>query len=512
VWLLAALLCVVSALVLPHLRSHADREDLRPRGPNVVVIQTDDQTAASLNRRTMPNVHRLLVERGVTFTSHIVASPLCCPSRASLLTGQYPHNHGIRTNTAGYAALRQKENTLPSWLRRAGYRTAHLGKFLNNYDRFAAEPATPAPGWDEWSTMIPPYGYFGFELGVNGERRAYGSGRADYLTTVLNRRATRFIRDSDRWNRPLLLALDQFAPHGQSRSERGSCGRSAVPLPGDFRRFARERLPGTPAFAEADLSDKPRFRWNHTLSKRRIEAIRANYRCRLATLRAVDRGVKRIVKALRHTGELERTVIVFTSDNGFLHGEHGIPAQKAQAYEEAIRVPLVVRTPRTAATGSRIVDAPTSNVDLAPTIIDLAGASPCRAPGRCRTLDGRSLVPFLEGREPDWADGRGLLTTFTNGHSRNAPTESCRFSAVRTREFAYVEYRALPDPATLECGRAFARELYDLREDPFQLDNRIERANLAEDRDRLARRLERLERCAGIRGRDERKAGRPFCE
>jgi N-acetylglucosamine-6-sulfatase len=481
--------------------------------PNLIVVQTDDQTKASLNRRTMPSTMALLVDRGTSFDDYVVSSPLCCPSRASLLTGQYPHNHGVVSNAGGYASLREKANTLPVWLKRVGYRTAHVGKFLNNYERHASPPNSPPPGWDDWATMLPPYSYFGYELAVNGRRVGYGHERSDYLTTVLNRRASRLIRRYGEQPEPFFLAVDHFAPHGQSEEKEGGCGKTALPLPGDFRRFARERLPTPPSFDEEDVTDKPAFRQLVSrLPDRRIESMRENYRCRLASLRAVDRGVQRIVRALKEVGELEQTVIVFTSDNGFLQGEHRIPAQKAQAYEEAVRVPFVIRAPSWARDGAdrRHVSAPVANVDLAPTILDLARAQPCRTFSRCRLLDGRSLTGLLAGRRPQWVSNRGILLTFTNGHRRNARTESCRFNGIRTRRLSYVEHESLPDPGTGECRVGFERELYDLRRDPYQLRNLA--SGEAPRPFGLAARLARLRDCRGIRGRDQKRAPRPFCE
>ena len=487
--------------------------------PNVIVVETDDQTLASLNRKTMPATVSLLADRGTTFTEYVVSSPLCCPSRATLLTGQYPHNHGVVSNSPGYPELRDKDNTLPVWLQRAGYVTAHVGKYLNNYEDSAATPAEAAPGWDEWATMLPPYSYFGYDLAVNGEERSFGDGRSDYLTTVLNRRAARIVKERLPGPAPLYLQLDQLAPHGQSEQEEGSCGLTATPLPGDFRRFARERLPRPPSFDEEDVSDKPPFR---RLLKRlpasRLEGMRANYRCRLASIRAVDRGVRRIHAAVKAAGELDRTVFVFTSDNGFLQGEHRVPAQKAQAYEEAVRVPMVIRAPGGVLGGTRrvpSVDVATANVDVAPTILDLASARPCRDPGTCRILDGRSLVGLLRGRSGHWPDGRGILLGFSSGHSRNARSESCRFSGIRTTERSYVEHVSVPDPETGRCQPTYERELYDLASDPFQLENL--------DRDdgpgwgrreaaALSARLSKLERCAGIEGRDPTRDGVPPCE
>ncbi|MCI0634331.1 MAG: sulfatase-like hydrolase/transferase, partial [Actinobacteria bacterium] len=128
--------------------------------PNIVVVVTDDQTLASLSAATMPSTVALIGGGGTEFTNAVVTTPLCCPSRASMLTGQYAHNHGTLGNTPGYQALRQKANTLPVWLRRAGYVTAHVGKYLNRYKASVEHPTEVAPGWDEWHTVIDPAGKF----------------------------------------------------------------------------------------------------------------------------------------------------------------------------------------------------------------------------------------------------------------------------------------------------------------------------------------------------------------
>jgi arylsulfatase A-like enzyme len=515
----AVLLC--AALIAFVALRHADPETSgadEPIRPNIVVIQTDDQTAASLNRRTMPATMRLLADKGTTFSEYVTASPLCCPSRASLETGQYPHNHGIESNSPGYGNLVGKHNTLPTWLQRAGYRTAHLGKTMNNYPEFARDEADPAPGWDEWVTLLQPYSYYDYELAENGERVEYGDSRGEYLTTVLNRKAARIAREFAAGPDPFYIQLDQLAPHGQSEEKRGSCGKNALPLPGDFRRFAREQLPEPPSFDEEDVTDKPEFRrLLDRLPEARVQGIRDNYRCRIASLRAVDRGVERIHRELGRAGELGNTVFVFTSDNGFLQGEHRIPGQKAQAFEEAIRVPMVIRAPRAVRDGlprEPESDVPVANIDLAPTFLELAGASACRDADRCRTLDGRSLLPLLQGSGMGWPRQRGILTTFESGHKKNTASESCAFGAVRTPAFSYVEHSAVPDRETGVCAPADERELYDLRNDPFQLDNldADERAEVREVKLGLAIRLAALSRCAGIEGRDERTEDRSFCE
>jgi N-acetylglucosamine-6-sulfatase len=515
------LLALVIAGLIALASSRSSEEVIAEPGerPNLIVIETDDQTLASLNRKTMPATTALLADRGTMFSEYVVSSPLCCPSRATLLTGQYPHNHGIVSNSPGYSDLRQKDNLLPVWLQRAGYVTAHVGKYLNNWEREVADPTEPLPGWDEWVTMLPPYSYFDYSLGVNGRQFSFGNRRSEYLTTVLNRRAARIVRERAPGPAPLYLQVDQLAPHGQSEQERGSCGLTATPLPGDFRRFAREQLPRPPSFDEEDVSDKPPFRQLlDRLPASRLRSVRANYRCRLASIRAVDRGIRRLHAAIKAAGELDRTVFVFTSDNGFLQGEHRVPAQKAQAYEEAVRVPMVVRTPRSVRGGTERVprvDVPTANIDLAPTILDIASARPCRDVGSCRTLDGRSMLGLIRGRTRHWPQNRGILLGFSSGHRRNARGESCRFSGIRTGARSYVEHVSVPDPATGTCEPTYERELYDLENDPYQLENL--------DRDdgpgwgrregaALAARLSELERCAGVEGRDTQREGLPFCE
>jgi N-acetylglucosamine-6-sulfatase len=516
----AALCLIAGTISLDAATKKSDRpSDGHGERPNIVVIQTDDQTLASLNPKTMPATTSLLVEDGVVFANYVVSSPLCCPSRASLLTGQYAHNHGVTANVPGYAELRDQENTLPVWLGQAGYRTAHVGKYLNNWDREQDDPTQPLAGWDRWATMLPPYSYFDYELAVDGKRVAYGSRNRDYLTTVLNRRAAQTVKDFSGGSDPFFLALDQFAPHGQTREKQGSCGLTALPLPGDFRRFARSLLPRPPSFNESDVSDKPAFRQRlGELSEERIRSIRDNYRCRLASLRAVDRGVERLVQVLRESGELDNTAISFTSDNGFLQGEHRIPGQKAQSFEEAVRVPLVVWLGRDVLEGNRAsgrIEQVSSNIDLAPTILELAGARPCRDDGRCRTMDGRSFVGALAGRAKGAAEDRAILLTFASGHRRNNAGEGCAFAGLRTSRFSYTEYSALPDPATDECRPAAENELYDLRDDPAQLENLERREGLAvtrEETEELRRRLALLRDCAGVQGRDEQTGDRPFCE
>jgi N-acetylglucosamine-6-sulfatase len=489
--------------------------------PNIVVIVTDDQTLASFGSATMPATVGLMRRGGTEFGDAVVTTPLCCPSRATLLTGQYAHNHGTLSNTPGYAALRDKANTLPVWLRRAGYVTAHVGKYLNRYRASVDDPAEVPPGWDEWHTVIDParryVRYYGYRLAENGEVKRVGKRPRDYITRVINRRAANVVREFAPRREPLYLQVDHRAPHTEDGVDSGGpCGGLVPPDPRDATAFATAPLPRPPSFDEEDVSDKPSFiRHLPRLDPTTVATIEQRYRCALASLLAVDRGVGQVVAELRRAKELENTVLVFTSDNGFFFGEHRIPEQKARPYEEALRVPLLIRVPARylGATAVPEVTAPVANIDLAPTILDLAGADPCRSARRCRVMDGRSLIGLIQGRA-GWPEERAIGVEFDAG-PRARRTLVCRYQGVRVADSFYVRHAAAADPATGACEPIDEVERYDLAADPYQLEN-IHPPDPAVPEPvaeaQLRERLERLRDCAGIAGRDPRQSGRPFCE
>jgi N-acetylglucosamine-6-sulfatase len=490
--------------------------------PNIVVIVTDDQTLASLSATTMPRTVELMSDGGTEFTDAIATTPLCCPSRATLLTGQYAHNHGTLANAPGYPDLRHKANTLPVWLRRAGYVTAHVGKYLNRYQASVHDPAEVAPGWDEWHTVIDPAGrlvrYYGYRLAENGEVKRVGGRPRDYITRVINRLAVGMIRKHVPERRPLYLQVDHRAPHAESGTNSGGrCGGLVPPDPRDADAFSSAPLPRPPSFDEEDVTDKPSFVSSlPRLDPATVARIELRYRCTLASLRAVDRGVAKIGAALRRAGELDRTAIVFTSDNGFFFGEHRIPEQKTRPYEEALRVPLLIRVPGPYLGGGGVVPAvsdPVSNVDLAPTILDLAGARPCRGAGRCRVLDGRSLTGLIGGGAA-WPTDRAILVEFSAGE-RARLANVCRYAGVRVSAQIYVRHTAAADPATGVCEPIDEIERYDLGADPYELDNLHQIDSVGPQGSTemaLQRRLDELRDCAGIAGRDPRQNGRPNCE
>jgi N-acetylglucosamine-6-sulfatase len=493
--------------------------------PNVVLIQADDQTTTQFKRQFMPKTMRLLTKPGTTFTDYIATTALCCPSRASLITGQYAHNNGVSSNgnKGGYPALIDKGNVLPVWLQQAGYNTIHVGKFLNAYQRYAQRPTDVAPGWTDWQTLLSGenYSYYRYHMSNNGRSVYHGGSNKDYATRVLTRKAVRAVRSYAPSSAPFYLQLDERAPHISSGNRHGRCGgkiRYPEPDPRDKREFRNAPLPRPPSFNEKNMSDKPAFMRNAPLiGAREKRRIREHWRCGLAALAGVDRSVAGVYNAVKQAGELKDTVFLYISDNGQFYGEHRLVDGKVLPYEEALRQPLVMKVPRTYREGSdRVgsVHVPVANIDLAPTILDLAHAKPCPPQGECRVMDGRSLMPLLNG-SGKWPPQRALLTEYRAFHPRNYGT--CEFAGIRTRGGIYVQHYSVADPTTGECHQALEVERYDLRTDRFELQNLCHgglttRCPSGDQQQELERRLQALRDCAGIQGRDHRVDGRPFCE
>jgi N-acetylglucosamine-6-sulfatase len=441
-----------------------------PQRPNVVVVMTDDQAVESV--RVMANVRRLLAAQGTTFANSFVSFSLCCPSRATFLTGQYNHNNGVMGNgppEGGYAKL-DGSNTLPVWLQRAGYYTAHIGKYLNGYG--TRNPTEVPPGWSEWRGSVDPstYRFYGYTLNEGGTLRAYGNDAASYQADVYTEKALDIIRRRAPQAQPFFLSVAYLAPHSGGPREPGDPQMATpVPAPRHRDRFASEQLPSPPSFNEADVSDKPAgIRGRRPIPPRQVTQIREMYQQRLESLLAIDEGVERIVAQLQAVGELDDTLIVFTTDNGFFHGEHRVPNGKVLHYEPSSRIPLILRGP--GVPRGRTLTQLVANIDLAPTIVDAARATPGRR------MDGRSLLPLLRDTGRSW--GRDLLL------QRGGPGAQV-FQAIRTLRYKYVEY-----------GNG-DRELYDLAADPNELQSRHADAALANLRSELARRLATLRRCAG---------------
>jgi arylsulfatase A-like enzyme len=451
----------------------------------VVLIESDDQTQEEM--RFMPRVQRLIGKRGATFPVSVTNWPLCCPSRATMQTGQYAHNHGVLGNRpplGGFGNL-DIDHTLPVWLQRAGYYTAHIGKFLNGYEE---SPVGVPPGWSEWHGSKSTYRYYGYALLEDGQVVTYGNrdenpddpaDPASYSTDVYTEKAVDIIDREAPAEQPFFLSLAYLAPHAGAPNPdapRSRCQGSAKPAARHFGAFAHKPLPHPPNFNEADISDKPtELAERNRLSSRQIAKTTRKYQCRAESLLAVDEGVGQIIKALRESGELDNTIVIYTSDNGFFHGEHRIPGGKNRVYEEAIRVPLLMRGP--GIPRDTQVNDLAINADVPATIVDAAGATPDFP------LDGVSLLPYT--KHPDWKHGRELLIEQYSREGENGEPVGTKYTAIRTTRYKYVENAS---------GQI---ELYDLLKDPYELRNVHGSPEYAGAERALATRLASLRDCAG---------------
>lgn len=438
--------------------------------PNIIVILTDDMDMALMP--FIEQTNQLIGEQGATFSRFYVTTPACCPSRASILRGQYAHNTDILENSPGFARffrLKHEENALPVWLSKAGYQTAMFGKYLNNYPVNAGREYVP-PGWTDWGgffAMQPTHYYYDYTMNENGTLVEYGNEPEDYSTDVILGKSLHFIENSMEAGSPFFLYISVYAPHGPSLS---------APRHADM--FNDLLYPLKPSFAEEDLSDKPQIIRAMTEGGGDFDENDANayFRGRARTLQAVDEMVAELVRALESNGQLENTYIIFTSDNGFRLGEHRMPSGKGTPYEEDILVPFLIRGPGIVP-GTQVTQI-AANIDLAPTIAEMAGV---RAPDY---VDGRSFLPLLRGKDPDWRKavliefGYGmddiLSTAFTplrsTGHGSMIPTDpewdtllarvgGGAFRGIRTETFIFIKY---------ENGEL---EYYDMLNDPYQLEN-----------------------------------------
>lgn len=500
-------------------RAEAARQAGPP--PNIIVITADDQALSTFRRDVMPATHDLLVDSGTSFKNFIATDPTCCPSRATFLTGEYAHNTRVFANNPGYVALRAKDNVLPVWLQQEGYVTAQIGKWLNKYGKAVGRNSTPAPGWDQWVAALERRSYYDYELQVNGDTVSYGDSARDYLTRVLQNYAVKTIRRYVPDKKPLFLSFNPYAVHKGAGDKTGRCAGAPVPGPHDGDLFVTDPLPEKPSFNEKEIDDKPTFiRRLPPLSFEEALDVQRQWGCTLAAARGIDRAVEEIYDAVRRAGELANTVFVYWSDNGVFYGEHRLPSQKQQAYEEALRVPLVISTPLSRSGGSPdTVTATTGNIDLAPTILHLAGGEPCRGRDECRIMDGRSLTPLLRGAGAGFPDDRHLVIQYRLQKDRSKRGSTCSFSGLWTPDEVYIETRrsVVHPEETRDCERKLEYERYNLVTDPFQLDN------LAYDPDivtgdttvpdpTLQPLLEQLRRCAGIEGRDPAPRKFVYCE
>ncbi len=416
--------------------------------PNILLILTDDLDDKLGSIDHMQNVQDLLVLQGTSLEDYFVTTPVCCPSRATTLRGQYTHNHQVYNNdspTGGFVKFNQpglEDFTLSVWLQSAGYRTALMGKYLNNYPNTDEREYVP-PGWSEWYSPAKKNAYDGYDysLNENGVLVAYSPAEKNYFTDVLSRKAVDFIIRANNDDMPFFLYLAPFAPH-----------EPATPAYRHFALFPELTVPRSPSFNEADISDKgPGLSGNPLLTDEQILDMDNLYRNRIRSLQAVDEMIAELIQTLEETGQLENTYIVFTSDNGFHMGQHRLYAGKEFLFEEDISVPLIVRGPGIAA-NENVTGYMAGNVDLASTFAEWAGVHPPAF------VDGRSLVGLLKGSPIPPTDWRQvfLLEEYRSG-DENFPAPT--YAGLRTLQYLYVEY-----------SEGFV-ELYDLQKDPYQLEN-----------------------------------------
>ena len=481
--------------------------------PNIVFILTDDLAVADMEQ--LPELRERFTTHGTRFDRAFVSLSMCCPSRATTLRGQYAHNTGIRRNGApdgGYGTFRDRgleSSTIATWLHDAGYRTGLFGKYLNGYPN-KRDPLAIPPGWDDW--VVPSRGEasssYNYKLNDNGTLVHHGEDPEDHVTDVLAAQAVEFIEASHAARRPFFAYVATYAPHSP-----------AVPPPRHAGAFAGTIGPRGGAVNEADVSDKPA--WTQALDLLDGPATRkldTTARRRLASMLGVQDLVDQVIDALSRTGELDRTFLVFTSDNGYHLGQHRMPEGKDTYFEEDIRVPLYVRGPGVLAgqaRGEMVV-----NADLAATFAELAGLTP---PAQ---NDGRSWASLLRGETPAWrrgvllehwgaatgerARGRGARRAEEStlekpdgvdgadpkGRSRHANLRVPPFVGLRADRYTYVRY---------DDGE---RDLYDLVADPHQLQD-IAGAASATLLASLDRWLDEMSRCkgAGCRVAEERSPG-----
>lgn len=448
----ATFLAAALLMVVTQEESVAEREVDTER-PNIVFVSTNDQDAASLKQ--MPYASGPFQDASKTFTNHTFAYPLCCPSRVTWLRGQYPHNHGVWTNTAesngGYQRFKSRghdQANLATKLKGSGYRTGMFGYYVNQADYEAEHP-----GWD---VFLGPH-----ELYDGSRSRTTNYGVRD---RIISSNAVRYARENAGGSKPLFQWVSYYGPHYPFQYE---------PRFADAARCDGLGLPPSPAINEdtdEELADKPAFVREEARANSGYtdEQIARDWEDRCRALQTPDEGLKRLVNEYRAKGELSETYFVFGTDNGWLMGEHGLKA-KRYPYLESARFPLIVRGPGVASgtRDSRMV----SNVDIMPTFLDIANAS---VPGY---VDGESMLPAWRGgrratvRDSALVEGRGLYP---------APD----YSGLVGKDWTYTEWAD------------GSREYYDLTADPYQLENSYDALPEA-DKAALSARLEALKKCRG---------------
>jgi N-acetylglucosamine-6-sulfatase len=462
--------------------SAPSNKTLNTAKPNIVVIMTDDATAADMD--VMLKTRDIIGKKGITFTNSFVDFPICCPSRASFLTGQAAHNHQVLGNGplrhGGYQTFKPTQNnSLPVWLQKGGYFTVHMGKYLNG---FSAADGIP-PGWNLWNGIADDqgsYSYYNYTINENGVPHFYGDSPIDYKTDVQSQKATEFIAAQKNSTQPFFLWLAPQAPHTKTPESADESG-VPDPAPRHINALSTMALPMLPSFNEADMSDKPEFmKLLPPLTNANVEEISNLFKRRRESLLAVDDMVERVISSLETAGKLENTYIFFTSDNGWMAGEHRRPGAKYVVYEESIRVPLLIRGPGIPASETRAQLV--NNLDMVATIEQLTQISPERIP------DGHTLTPLFKHSDTPWRSAI-LLQGMDQNNFPNVASVFGRYQAVRTQHYKYIEHLS-------EKG-LFEQEFYDLAKDPYELESRPKDPSYLAVVEALQKTLTTLKNCTG---------------
>lgn len=459
---------VLIMLIITSIGLAYSNQQRHPR-PNIIFILVDDLRWDELSIAGHPFLKAPRIDRiakeGALFRNAFMTTPLCSPSRASFLTGKYAHNHGITDNVDRSVASHQLI-TFPLVLQQAGYATAFIGKWhMGNDD-------SPRPGFDRWVSFKGQGSYLKTEINEDG-RDVNPRG---YITDILNEYAVEFIKR--RHDKPFLVYLAHKAIHPEVMQHGdGSINMADAErfIPAERHRnlFVGKKIPRRPSAMQSPTGKPALERTIDNLPPLGAKTATADQAVlgRLRSLMAVEEGVGKILKALEETNQLNNTVIVFTSDNGYFYGEHGLSVERRLAYEESIRMPLLVRYPPVIKAGT-VRDEFALNIDLAPTLLELAGVS---AP----MVDGRSLVPLMKGPGSDWR--RSFLIEYYS--DKVIPrVRQMGYKAVRTERWKYIHYLELDG----------MDELYDLTADPYEMKNIINQPGAGSTLEALKRELERL--------------------
>jgi arylsulfatase A-like enzyme len=499
--------------------------------PNILVIMTDDE--AKTDVALMPNVQKLIAAQGTSFADAVDSFPLCCPARATFITGQYAHNHGVLGNfyPFGWYGMKDRANILPRWLQKAGYHTALVGKWLNGYGARDAHGEVPK-GFDTWRGLldVSAYDYGNFVMNVDGKLKTWGdkdfarklvrfakieatkvddpslattfaylrkimgrgpytkwgakAGAKNYSPDVTGAVAEGLVAGQRHAKDPFFIWWAPAAPHREdvATTLMGRPGRDPQPPVRYANKLQRYTLPRPPSFNEPDVSDKPKniVDGAPALTDKQLAQLQLDYEGRAGSLRAVDDHVKTMVELLRRTHQLDNTLIVFVSDNGWLQGEHRIPGDKYLPYEESLRVPFILRGP--GIPKGRTVRGQVSNIDFAATLVDAGNA---RAG---RVQDGVSLLPVAKdpSKRPDRVIMLEALNRLFDGDFGAVNGWDRPYTGVRTDRYTYAVYT--------ESGE---KELYDRQKDPYELDNVAGLLAYAAVQARLENRMAKLAKCRG---------------